>query len=132
MGKSTKSPIFWVVLNLAVGVMLAVGGIWALQGSGDFAAQALRSVASGDISRLLGIAFGVVELLSGIFIILQCFIYDKFGKFGYVLKVIICAIWAFAIVVADILNGNFSDLLSWLYTFAGHLIVLAALLITRS
>lgn len=132
MGKSTKSPIFWIVLNLAVGAMLAVGGIWALQGSGDFAAQALRSLASGDMKKILGIAFGIIELLSGIFIILQCFIYDRFGKLGYILKVIICVIWALAIIIADILHGDFGNFLSWLYTFAGHLIVLGALLITRS
>lgn len=44
--KAAKFSIFWFMLNLAVGVMLAVGGIWALQGGGDFAAQALSHVAS--------------------------------------------------------------------------------------
>lgn len=130
--KAAKFSIFWFMLNLAVGVMLAVGGIWALQGGGDFAAQALSHVASGDVGRIVIIAFGVVELLSGIFIILQCFIANGFGRLGYILKIIICVIWAIAIVIADILNGNFGDLLGWLYTFASHLIVLAALLMTRS
>ncbi|MBR4630306.1 MAG: hypothetical protein IKO57_07690 [Treponema sp.] len=129
---SASSPIFWIVLNLAVGAMLAVGGVWALQGGGDFAADALKGLASGSNVKILGIAFGIVELLSGIFIILQCFINDGFGKLGYVLKVIICVIWALAIVIADILNGDFGNFLSWVYTFASHLIVLAALLITRS
>lgn len=130
--KAASSPIFWIILNLAVGAMLAVGGVWALQGGGDFACDALKGFASGDMKKILGIVFGVIELLSGIFIILQCFIADRFGSLGYILKVIICVIWAIAIVVADILNGNFSNFLSWLYTFASHLIVLGALLITRS
>lgn len=130
--KTASLPIFWIILNLAVGVMLTVGGVWALQGGGDFACDALKKIASGDMRKILGIVFGVIELLSGIFIILQCFMTDKFGKFGYVLKVIICIIWALAIVIADILHGNFSNFLSWLYIFASHLIVLAALLITRS
>ena len=129
---AASSPIFWIILNLAVGVMLAVGGIWALQGGGDFACKALKGLSNGDAAKILGIAFGVVELLSGIFIILQCFVADKFGRLGYALKVVICVIWAVAIVVADILTGDFGNFLSWIYTFASHLIVLAALLVTRS
>ncbi|MBQ0050740.1 MAG: hypothetical protein KBT11_01595 [Treponema sp.] len=126
-----SSSLFWTILNLAVGVMLAVGGIWALQGGGDFAAKALKGLSSGDMSKILGIVFGVIELLSGIFIILQLFIGDRMGQLGTILKLIIVIVWAVAIVIADILNGNFGNFLSWLYTFAGHLIVLAALLVTR-
>lgn len=132
-GKNAASlPIFWIILNLSVGVMLAVGGIWALQGGGDFACDALKHLASGDMARILEIAFGIVELLSGIFIILQCFAVNKFGKLGYILKVIICVVWAIGIIMADILNGDFHIFLAWLYTFASHLIVLGALLITKS
>lgn len=130
--KVAGTQIFWTVLNLAVGAMLAVGGIWALQGGGDFAAKALRSLAGGDMGRVLVLAFGAVELLSGIFIVLQCFAVEKFGRLGYALKVVICVIWAVAIVVADVLNGNFGNFLGWLYTFASHLIVLAALLVTKA
>ena len=39
MAKKGSLSIFWTILNIAVGAMLAVGGIWALQGGGDFAAQ---------------------------------------------------------------------------------------------
>lgn len=130
--KAASSPIFWIILNLAVGAMLAVGGIWALQGGGDFAAKALRGLASGDMGKILVIVFGVIELLSGIFIILQCFISDRMGRFGYILKVIICVVWAVAIIIADLLKGDFSNFLSWVYTLASHLVVLGALLVTRS
>ena len=137
MAKKSTVHLFWVVLNLAVGAMLAVGGIWALQGGGDFGCKAIKSVFNGDIAKILAIVFGVIELLSGIFIILQLFIGDRMGSFGAILKLIIVIVWAVAIVLADflgnggLLNGGMNHFLSWLYDFALHLIVLCALLITR-
>ena len=133
MAKSSHVSLFWTVLNLAVGAMLAVGGIWALQGGGDFAAQALKGLLSGDASKLVVTIFGVIELLSGIFIILQLFIGDRTGSLGPVLKLIIVIVWAIAVIIADFLNGHFlaPNFLSWVYTLAMHLIVLAALLVTR-
>ena len=137
MANKNGVRLFWIVLNLAVGAMLAVGGIWALQGGGDFGCKAIKSVFSGDVARLLAIVFGVIELLSGIFIILQLFIGDRMGNFGSILKLIVVIVWAVAIVLADflgnggLLNGGMNHFLSWLYDFAMHLIVLCALLITR-
>ncbi|MBQ3671114.1 MAG: hypothetical protein II921_06510 [Treponema sp.] len=133
MAKSSHVSLFWTVLNLAVGAMLAVGGIWALQGGGDFAAQALKGLLNGDASKLVVTIFGVIELLSGIFIILQLFIGDRTGSLGSVLKLIIVIVWAIAVIIADFLNGHFlaPNFLSWVYTLAMHLIVLAALLVTR-
>lgn len=122
-----------MLLNIAVGAMLAVGGIWALQGGGDFAASALKNILNGDARKIAVIVFGVIELLSGIFIILQLFIGDRTGSFGRILKIIIVVVWAIAIILADFLNGKFlsPDFLSWIYQFAMHFIVLAALLVTR-
>lgn len=133
MAKKSSVSIFWTILNIAVGAMLAVGGIWALQGGGDFAADALRSIFSGDARKIVVLVFGVIELLSGIFIILQLFIGDRMGKFGSILKLIIVIIWAVAIVLADFLNGRFlhPNALAWIYSLAMHLIVLCALLVTR-
>ena len=138
MAKKSEVRLFWLVLNLAVGAMLAVGGIWALQGGGDFGCKAIKSVFNGDIARILAIVFGVIELLSGIFIILQLFIGDRMGSFGSILKLIVVIVWAVAIVLADflgnggLLNGGANDFLNWLYNFAMHLIVLCALLVTRN
>ena len=92
MAKNSSVSIFWTVLNIAVGALLAVGGIWALQGGGDFAADALRQIFSGDARKLVVLVFGVVELLSGIFIILQLFIGDRMGKLGSILKLVIVVI----------------------------------------
>ncbi|MBR1537680.1 MAG: hypothetical protein IJ630_12185 [Treponema sp.] len=137
MSKKSNVQLFWLVLNIAVGAMLAVGGIWALQGSGDFGAKAVRSIFNGDVAKILVLVFGVIELLSGIFIILQLFIGDRMGQFGKILKLIIVIVWAVAIVLADflgnsgLLNGGANHFLSWLYDFAMHLIILCALLVTR-
>ena len=137
MAKKSEVRLFWIVLNLAVGAMLAVGGIWALQGGGDFGCKAIKSIFNGDIAKILAIVFGVIELLSGVFIILQIFIGDRMGSFGSILKLIVVIVFAAAIVLADflgnggLLNGGMNHFLSWLYDFAMHLIVLCALLITR-
>lgn len=133
MGKNSGVSVFWTILNIAVGALLAVGGIWALQGGGDFACDALKQIFSGDAKKIAVLVFGVVELLSGIFIILQLFIGDRMGKLGSALKLIIVVIWIVAIVLADFLNGGFlsPNILGWIYNLAMHLIVLCALLITR-
>lgn len=137
MAKKSEVRLFWLVLNIAVGALLAVGGIWALQGGGDFGCKAIKSIFNGDIAKILAIVFGVIELLSGIFIILQLFIGDRMGTFGSILKLIVIIVWAVAIVLADflgnggLLNGGMNHFLSWLYEFAMHMIVLCALLVTR-
>ena len=133
MARSSHVSLFWTILNLAVGAMLAVGGIWALQGGGDFAAEALKGLLNGDARKIGVILFGVIELLSGIFIILQLFIGDRTGSLGPLLKLIVVVVWAIAVIIADFLNGHFlsPNVLSWVYALAMHLIVLAALLVTR-
>lgn len=133
MSSKSNASIFWMVLNIAVGAMLAIGGIWALQNGGDFGCEALTGMFSGDMKNIVRIVFGVIELLSGIFIILQLFIGDRMGKLGSILKLIIVIVWAIAIIMADFLNGGFlkPNFLNWTYELAMHLIVLCALLVTR-
>lgn len=126
-----------IILQFAVGAMLAIGGIWALQGNGDFGARAIKEVVNGDLGKILFIAFGVVELLAGIFLILSLFIGDRLGKLTVVLMIIIAIVWLAAIVLSDfmgnsgLLRGGAQNFLKWLYTFASHLIVLAAILLCR-
>ena len=133
MSSKSNGSIFWMVLNIAVGAMLAIGGIWALQNGGDFGCEALTGMFSGDMKNIVRIVFGVIELLSGIFIILQLFIGDRMGKLGSILKLIIVIVWVIAIIMADFLNGGFlkPNFLNWTYELAMHLIVLCALLVTR-
>lgn len=138
MANSSEIRILPMIANIAVGVMLGVGGIWALQGGGDFGCQAIKHVFSGDIAKILALVFGGIELLSGIFIILQLFIGDRIGTFSRILKLIVVIVWIAAIILSDffgakgLFNGGVDHFLSWLYTLATHLIILVALMITRS
>lgn len=137
MSRNGGLSLFSIVLSGAVGALLVVGGIWALQGGGDFATRAIRHLFSGDIRNVLVIAFGIVELLSGIFTIVRLFAGDKMNAFGSVLRIIIICVWIAGIVVADFvgiggaLSGGVSDILSWIYDFATHLILVCALLVAR-
>ncbi|MGN0728841.1 hypothetical protein [Treponema sp.] len=125
------------ILQIAVGVMLAVGGIWALQGGGDFAASAIKDLVEGDLEGILVIVFGVIELLVGIFMILKLLIGDRFGSFGSVLVLIATVVWIAAIVLSDVLgakgiiNGGTRNFLEWIYRFAQHLIILGAILAVK-
>lgn len=134
MSKESGMSLGRLLLQIAVGVMLAVAGIWALQGGGDAAVGAIKEIFSGDLSRILCIVFGVIELLAGVLLIVELFAGDKFGKFDNILMFIIMIVWIVAIVLVDflgkggILNGGTRNFLSWLYNFASHLIVLGAMM----
>ena len=95
-----------LILQLAVGALLAVGGLWALQGGGDFAARAIKGLVSGNVENILVIVFGVIELLVGVFMILKIVIGDRFGSFGTVLALIAIVVWIVAIVLSDILGAS--------------------------
>ena len=124
MGNSAKAKsIGRLILQLALGCMLIVGGIWALQGGGDFGAQAL----AGWLGKNFGVVFGVIELVAGVLLVIECFTKDIFGKFDNILGLIIMIVWLVAIVVGDIINGHFDPFLPWIYNFAGHVIILGAL-----
>lgn len=131
MARKSDSWVLRIVPNISVGLMLIVGGIWALQGDGDFGCKAIKSIFSGDTAKILALVFGVIELLSGVFFFLRLFVGERLGFFGIVLRMIVLVVWAAAIVLGDFINGNFSDLLAWSYNFAMHLIIFFTLFITR-
>lgn len=122
-----------ILLQIALGVMLTVGGIWALQGGGDAGAVAVRSMFNGDLGKILKIVYGVVELLAGVILIIELFAGDRFGSFDTVLMIFLMIIWIAAIVLMDFLNGSLlkPNFLTWLYHFANHLIVLGAIVYLR-
>lgn len=134
MSKGSGMSLGRLLLQIAVGVMLAVAGIWALQGGGDAAVGAIKEIFSGDLSRILCIVFGIIELLAGVLLIIELFAGDRFGKFDNILMFIIMIVWIVAIVLVDflgkggILNGGTRNFLEWLYNFASHLIVLGAMI----
>lgn len=137
MGKANNFSIGRLLLQIAVGAMLTVAGIWALQGGGDEGIAAIKYlIGARDFERILCIAFGIIELIAGVFLILALFIGDKIGALGKVLTLIIIIVWIIAIVLIDFLgnHGLFkqNNFLNWLYNFAYHLIVLGALLVLQN
>lgn len=131
MAKNSGLSIGRLILQLALGIMLAVGGIWSLANNkGDEAVQALRAVFDGDAEKIIVMVFSVIEMLAGILLIVELFAGDRFGKVDNILGIIIIVVWAIAIVLMDFLGGHFlePDFLPWLYQLAGHCIVLGALI----
>ena len=137
MGKANNFSIGRLLLQIAVGAMLTVAGIWALQGGGDEGIAAIKYlIGARDVERILCIVFGIIELIAGVFLILALFIGDKIGALGKILTLIIIVVWIIAIVLIDFLgnHGLFkqNNFLNWLYNFAYHLIVLGALLVLQN
>ena len=137
MGKTSNFSLGRLLLQIAVGAMLTVAGIWALQGGGDEGIAAIKYlIGARDVERILCIVFGIIELIAGVFLILALFIGDKIGALGKVLTLIIIIVWIIAIVLIDFLgnHGLFkqNNFLNWLYNFAYHLIVLGALLVLQN
>ena len=71
MAKKSGVTIGRLLLQLALGAMLAVAGIWSFQGHGDDAVGAIRAVFDGNVENVLVVVFGVIELLAGIFLSLS-------------------------------------------------------------
>ena len=140
MGKANNFSLGRLLLQLAVGAMLAVAGIWALQGGGDEGVTAIRKLIDArNVESILCIAFGIIELIAGIFLILALFLGDKLGSLSKILMLIIIIVWIIAIVLIDFFgsgslfdHGSHWNFLKWLYNFAYHLIVLGALLVLQN
>ena len=135
MGKASNFSLGRLLLQIAVGAMLTVAGIWALQGGGDEGITAIKYlIGARDFERILCIVYGLIELIAGIFLILSLFIGDKIGALGKILMLIIMIVWIVAIVLIDFLGSGsvfHRSFLSWLYDFAYHLIVLGALIVLQ-
>ena len=132
MGKNeTKSFIVSVILTIAVGCMLAVSGIYELQGkSADMAVKGLRSIFDGNAEDIVVIVFGVIELVAGVFVVLKCFVGNL--PFSKVLSLIVIIVWLAVIILSDILGGiGTPDFLAWLLHLSKDLIIFCAILITN-
>lgn len=134
MAKNSGFSIGRLLLQIGLGLMLAIAGIWALQGGGDAAANSLRHIFDGDVEKVMVIIFGIIELLAGIFLVIELFIGDRFGSLGKILELVVIIVWVIAIVLMDFLGGNLLEpnFLSWLYTLAIHCAILGGLLYIHS
>lgn len=123
-----------LILQIALGLLFVVSGIWTLQGSkGDEIASAIYSIFNGDFARVLCIVFGIIEIIAGVFLLLRLFVFlntslDKL----FLLIIMIC--WIVAIIMIDfvgnksLFNNLNSGFLSFLNRFARHLLVLGAII----
>lgn len=151
MGKSIKNAsIGKLILQLAIGALLVVAGIWVFsntQSGGDEAVKAIRKIFDNkDFGKMIGIVFGAIELVAGAFLILEPFV-GIIRNYTSLVIIAVLAIWVVATILIDfcgtgsggllkpsIAIGDIEkteDFLKWLYQFAGHLTVIGALLYLR-
>lgn len=137
---TTKRSFGTILLQIALGLMFIVGGIWTLQGgkSGDGIAEAIRSIFDGSIENALCIVMAVIEIILGVFLLLRLFV-NLGTSLDSVLMLIVMIIWVVFMVLVDVLGNNGvlvvikygKNLLNFLYTFASHLIILGAIIKVR-
>ncbi len=130
--KESKS-ISTLLMQIALGCLLIISGIWGLQGGGDEAVKAIRHVFDSNIEDVLCIVFSIIELVAGVFLIIRLFV-PLGTNLDAILLLIIMIVWIVAIVLMDFLgksgifNNGAKHFLTWLYNFAYHLLVLAAII----
>lgn len=151
MGKSGKSlSLGKLILQLAIGAMLVVAGIWVLantKNGGDEAVKAIRKIFDdNDVGKIVGLVFGVIELVAGAFLVLEPFV-SVLHNYTSVAILAVIVLWVIAIVLIDFCGtgagGLFKpsisigdieeteDFLKWLYQFASHASVVGALVSLR-
>lgn len=134
-----KRTIGTLFLQIALGILFIVSGIWTVQGSnGDDVAFAIKSIFNSDISSIICIVFGVIEIVAGFFLLLRLFVSVADGL-DTILMIIILVAWIVMIILIDFAgkNGLFNNLDSvnhfcgFLKRFAMHLLVLGAVIKVR-
>lgn len=147
LGKLTLSGL---ILRIALACFLIVSGILTLQldsgllgklqagFAGNEVANAVHAIAKGDLASLIIVLIGVLQLVSGIFLIAGFFV--DASRFNSIALTIILIMWLVVIFIVDIigkgglLGGAFKNMntfLSFLKVFSAHLLVLGAILSTR-
>lgn len=132
-----KRTIGTTFLQIALGLLFIVSGIWTVQGAnGDDVASAIKSLfSSADLASILCVVFGVIEIVVGFFLLLRLFV-NLSTALDTVLMVVIMLSWIVMIVMMDFIGskgllknlGNASDFCGALQRFAMHLLVLGAII----
>lgn len=132
-----KRTIGTTFLQIALGLLFIVSGIWTVQGAnGDDVASAIKSLfSSADLASILCVVFGVIEIVVGFFLLLRLFV-NLSTALDTVLMVVIMLSWIVMIVMMDFIGskgllknlGNASDFCGSLQRFAMHLLVLGAII----
>lgn len=136
--KSENKTIGTLILQIALGLMFLISGIWTLQtGNGDELAVALRSIFDGDVEKIVIVCLGIIEIISGVFLLLRIFFFIG-TSLDKILMTIIMICWIACIIIMDfvgsagIMNNLNSGFLSYLNRLANHLIILGAIIKVRN
>ncbi|MBR5647034.1 MAG: hypothetical protein IKX23_10390 [Treponema sp.] len=130
MAKKSSASLGKLLLQIALGAVLIVAGIGAFTGGGDFGAQAFNNlIKNNTLLQIIRVVYGVIELVAGVFLILELFVGDRFGKFDNILNLIVIIIWLIAILLFDFVGGIAKpNFLAWLLQLAQHVLLIGALL----
>ena len=123
-----------LILQIALGLLFLISGIWTIQsGNGREIAGAIRSIFDGDLEEILVIVFAVIEIITGVFLLLRLFLVIG-TNLDKLLMLIIMICWIVCIVMTDfigsngLLNNLNSNFLNFLNRFANHLLILGAII----
>ncbi len=146
MAISNSSPSK-IVLRIALALFLIVTGILTLQldsgflgklqagFSGNEIATAVHSFLKGDMANVVIVCLGILELVAGLFLILEFFMDTR--AFSGLALLVILILWIVVIVLVDVigkgglLDGAFKSsaaFLSFLKVLGAHLLVLGAIM----
>ena len=138
------------VMQLGLALFLAASGIWAIQSYSGFFARAAAQfngnevagavyavIKNQDSARLVITILGVIEILGGVFIVIDFFTFAIKGT-GAILA-IITILWIAVAILYDIVGYNGSGLLNgafkspdtmwrWFHAIGVHLIIIGGLL----
>lgn len=134
--ETKRRTIGTIILQIALGLLFLVSGIWSLQtGKGDEIAKAIRSLFNVDTAKIICIVFAIIEIVAGVFLLLRLFV--PIGtNLDNVLMLIIMICWIACIIITDFMGSsglfnNFDNVLNVLNQLSRHLVILGAIITVR-
>ncbi|MBO5400613.1 MAG: hypothetical protein IJA53_04420 [Spirochaetaceae bacterium] len=141
MGKGS-SAVWRTILQIALATMLIIGGcnvffgnLWTKATSSDELIQAVGSLFNGDLKKIVIYVLAAIEILAGIFMILDLFRIKSVDKLDDICVLIIMILWLVVfIVMGDILpliRGRL-DFVPFLSKISKDLVILCSFGIVRT
>ncbi len=141
MGKGSNA-VWRTILQIALATMLIIGGcnvffgnLWTKATSSDELIQAVGSLFNGDLQKIVIYVLAAIEILAGIFMILDLFRIKSVDKLDDICVLIIMILWLVVfIVMGDILpliRGRL-DFVPFLSKISKDLVILCSFGIVRT
>lgn len=141
MGKGS-SAVWRTILQIALATMLIIGGcnvffgnLWTKATSSDELIQAVGSLFNGDLKKIVIYVLAAIEILAGIFMILDLFRIKSVDKLDDICVLIIMILWLVVfIVMGDILpliRGRL-DFVPFLSKISKDLVILCSFGLVRA